>query len=833
MEIKYQPELIEAKWQKFWQEKQLFKVTEDPSKPKYYLLEMFPYPSGRIHMGHVRNYTIGDVVSRYKRMKGFNVLHPMGWDAFGMPAENAAIQNKTHPALWTDSNIASMREQLSRIGFSYDWDREVATCKPEYYRWEQKIFTEMFKKGLAYRRHSMVNWCESCQTVLANEQVEQGSCWRCDNKVQQKPLEQWFFKITAYAEELLQATHQLPGWPEKVLVMQREWIGKSVGATAFFNVENSDAKIEIFTTRPDTFYGVTFLSLATDHPLVDQLVKDPAIKKAIEELRERNRKIDREKRIAEDYEKEGVALGFDAIHPLTGEKIPVYAANFVLMDYGTGAVMAVPAHDQRDFDFAKKYNIPIKVVIEPVGASQGGTLLPNAFTDPGIMVDSAQFSGMPSVEAKKAIVEFLEEKKCGLQKVTYKLRDWGISRQRYWGCPIPIIHCAQCGMVPVPEKDLPVKLPLDVEFTGEGGSPLAKLDSFKNVACPQCGKPAQRETDTMDTFMESSWYFLRYCSPKYDQGPFDPKALEYWMGKRGPTQGVDQYIGGIEHAVLHLLYSRFFTKILRDLGYLNIDEPFRNLLTQGMVIKDGAKMSKSKGNVVDPNYLIDKYGADTARLFSLFAAPPEKDLDWNDQGVEGSFRFLHRVWTLAQGLMQSDFVIQQADEASVKALNRKFHQTLKKVTDDIDRFQFNTAISAVMELINAVQDFKTKAGTGDSGKGEQQELLRKIFHDLVLMLAPLTPHFAEELWQNLGEKESILLQTWPTYDESALVSDTLTVVVQVNGKLRSSLQMPASANEDFIKSAALADEKVKVHLEGKQVVKTIYVPGKLVNIVVK
>jgi len=832
MENKYQPDLIEPKWQKVWRENQLFKVSEDPSKPKYYLLEMFPYPSGRIHMGHVRNYTIGDVVSRYKRMKGYNVLHPMGWDAFGMPAENAAIQNKTHPAQWTEANIASMREQLSRMGFSYDWEREVATCKPEYYRWEQKVFTEMFKKGLAYRRHSLVNWCESCQTVLANEQVEQGACWRCDNPVAQKPLEQWFFKITAYAEELLQETFKLAGWPEKVLVMQREWIGKSVGATAYFGVEGSEEKIEIFTTRPDTLYGVTFLSLATEHPLVDKLVKDPAVQKAVEGLRERSRKIDREKRIAEDYEKEGVALGFQAIHPLTGEKVPVYAANFVLMDYGTGAVMAVPAHDQRDFDFAKKYGIPIKTVIEPAGTNLASPLQ-KAFVEAGVLVESAQFSGMPSQEAKKAIVEFLEEKKCGLQKITYKLRDWGISRQRYWGCPIPIVHCPHCGMVPVPEKDLPVKLPLDVEFTGEGGSPLAKLDSFKSTACPQCGGPAQRETDTMDTFMESSWYFLRYTSPKFDRGPFDPKAVEYWMGRRGAQEGVDQYIGGIEHAVLHLLYSRFFTKVLRDLGYLNIDEPFRNLLTQGMVIKDGAKMSKSKGNVVDPNYLIDRYGADTARLFSLFAAPPEKDLDWNDQGVEGSYRFLHRVWTLAQGLLQKDFVIAQAEETALKALNRKFHQTVKKVTDDVERFQFNTAISAVMELINALQDFRAKAGEGDSGKGAQQGLLRRIVRDLTLLLAPLTPHFAEEVWESLGEQDSVLLQSWPSYDESALASDTLAIVVQVNGKLRSNISVPAAAEEAAIKAAALADEKVKVHLDGKQIVKTIYVPGKLVNIVVK
>ncbi len=844
MENKYRPDILEPQWQKFWQKQNLFKVTEDPSQPKYYLLEMFPYPSGRIHMGHVRNYTIGDVVSRYKRMQGYNVLHPMGWDAFGMPAENAAIQNKTHPAKWTDANIDSMREQLSRMGFSYDWDREVATCRPDYYRWEQKFFLEMLEKGLAYRRHSLVNWCESCQTVLANEQVEQGLCWRCESKVVQKPLEQWFFKITAYAEELLQETYKLSGWPEKVLVMQREWIGKSVGASILFEVEGSDEKIEVFTTRPDTLYGVTFMSLATEHPLIDKLVKNLSTQKAVEDLRMRARKIDRERRMAEDYEKEGVALGFHVLHPLTREKIPVYAANFVLIEYGTGAVMAVPAHDQRDFDFAKKYKIPIKRVIEPflspsplMGEGQGEGEMDRAFIEAGIMVNSAQFSGMPSEEAKKAIVEFLEEKKCGLQKITYKLRDWGISRQRYWGTPIPIIHCDACGVVPVLESDLPVKLPLDVQFKGEGGSPLKNVSSFVNVACPQCQKPAKRETDTMDTFMESSWYFFRYCSPKYDQGPFDPKAVEYWMGEHNAPQpnkpigvegealralpvegatrapGIDQYIGGIEHAVLHLLYSRFFTKVLRDLGYLKMNEPFRHLLTQGMVIKDGAKMSKSKGNVVDPNYLIEKYGADTARLFSLFAAPPEKDLDWNDQGVEGSYRFLHRIWRLVTEGRGSAL-------ASSKEEKQMLHKTIKKVSEDMERFQFNTAIAALMEFYNFLSEKKERPSL---------ESLRS----LVVLVSPFVPHIAEELWKMLGEKESVLLQKWPKYDQAVLVSDTLNVVVQVNGKLRGNVKVPAGSSEEFIKNAALSDEKVKVHLEGKQVVKTIYVPGKLVNMVVK
>ncbi len=867
MNAPYNPKTLEPKWQVHWDSHQSFRVTEDPSKPKYYLLEMFPYPSGRIHMGHVRNYTIGDVVARFKRMNGFNVLHPMGWDAFGMPAENAAIQNNTHPAKWTESNIVSMIEQLKKMGFSYDWSREVATCRPEYYRWEQKIFLEMYQKGLAYRRHSLVNWCESCQTVLANEQVEQGACWRCDSVIIQKPLEQWFFKITAYAEELLQKTYELKGWPERVLTMQREWIGKSVGATVQFGVEGSSEKIEIFTTRPDTLYGVTFMSLAAEHPLIDSLIKDPAKKKEIEEFRKRARAVDREKRLADQYEKEGVALGVNAIHPLTGEKIPIYAANFVLMEYGTGAVMAVPAHDERDFDFAKKYGLQVKEVIVPVGGpppadvrpcanqfegGHGGPPLQQAYTDPGIMIHSAQFTDMPSEEAKIAIVQFLEEKKTGQKKITYKLRDWGISRQRYWGTPIPIIYCEKCGPVAVPEKDLPVRLPLDVEFTGEGGSPLGKIPSFVQTTCPACQSPARRETDTMDTFMESSWYFLRYCSPQFDQGPFDPKAVEYWMGKTvlvgetspptpllgkergdhnhpllakegaggGLEEGVDQYIGGIEHAVLHLLYSRFFTKVLRDLGYLKIDEPFRNLLTQGMVIKDGAKMSKSKGNVVDPNYLIDKYGADTARLFSLFAAPPEKDLDWNDQGVEGSFRFLNRVWNLVVGFIDQGFEEEEKKE-SLAAVYRKLHQTLKKVTEDLDKFHFNTAISAMMEFINVLQEHR------------EFKIPKKWLKLLVLMLSPLTPHFAEELWEKIGEKNSLIDQPWPQYDPLALVSDTVQLVVQVNGKLRARLVVPAGSSEEEIKTQAMQDANVKTHIEGKTLVKSIYVAGKLLNLVVK
>jgi leucyl-tRNA synthetase len=845
MQSPYNPKAIEPKWQVHWEKNQTFKVREDPSKSKYYLLEMFPYPSGRIHMGHVRNYTIGDVVARYKRMRGFNVLHPMGWDAFGMPAENAAIQNKTHPAQWTESNIRHMTEQLKKMGFSYDWDRELATCRPDYYRWEQKIFLEMLKKDLVYRKKSLVNWCETCQTVLANEQVEQGRCWRCDSPVIQKPLEQWFFKITAYAEELLQKTHELPGWPERVLTMQREWIGKSIGATAIFKVEGTGDPIEIFTTRPDTLYGVTFMSLALEHPLIDRLVKDPAKRKEVNALRERARQIDREKRLSEEYEKEGVFLGIHALHPLTGEKVPIYAANFVLMEYGTGAVMAVPAHDQRDFDFAKKYGIPIKVVIVPPEEQNMDAVheipLQQAYVDPGLMVDSAQFSEMGSEEAKKTIVAFLEEKGVGKEKVTYKLRDWGISRQRYWGTPIPVIYCDACGIVPVPEKDLPVVLPLDVVVTGEGGSPLARHEAFVKTKCPKCGGPARRETDTMDTFVESSWYFFRYCSAKYDQGPFDPKAVGYWMGDgiSKDLEGVDQYIGGIEHAVLHLLYSRFFTKVLRDLGYVKIDEPFRNLLTQGMVIKDGAKMSKSKGNVVDPDYLIEKYGADTARLFSLFASPPEKDLDWNDQGVEGSFRFLNRVWRLISEineLFQKGFSPHRSKE-QLKGLNRKYNQTIKKVTEDLEKFQFNTAIAAVMELINFLQDYIQIPSPSEPHvvnlPPKNKDPLQDIMIDLVKILSPFTPHFAEELWEKLGEKTSLADQAWPKYDQTALVSETQQIVIQVNGKLRSQIEVPTGAPEEEVKTAALADLKVKTHLEGKQLVKAIYVPGKILNLVVK
>ncbi len=827
----YDPKKIEPRWQAYWEERRCFQVREEADRPKFYLLEMFPYPSGRIHMGHVRNYTIGDVLARFLKMRGYNVLHPMGWDAFGMPAENAAIKNKTHPAAWTKENIKAMRAQLQRLGFSYDWDREVATCEPEYYRWEQKIFIEMYEKGLAYKKKSLVNWCPSCQTVLANEQVEQGLCWRCDSAVEQKPLEQWFLKITDYAEELLRETYNLKGWPERVLTMQREWIGKSQGAEAVFKVEGSGEEILIFTTRPDTLYGVTFLSLAAEHPLVDALVKDEGKRREIAEFRERVRKIDRDKRVADAYEKEGIPLGLNAVHPLTGEKVPLFAANFVLMEYGTGAVMAVPAHDQRDFDFAKKYGLPIRLVIENSAAGAVRERpLQNAYVEPGTMVSSGQFDGMGSEEAKGAIVKLLESQKAGRSKVTYKLRDWGVSRQRYWGAPIPIVYCPDCGAVPEKVENLPVKLPLDVEFTGEGGSPLAKIDSFVNAACPKCGKPARRETDTFDTFMESSWYFLRYLSPKDGDEPFSRRSSDYWMP-------VDQYIGGIEHAVLHLLYSRFFTKVLRDLGYTGVSEPFQNLLTQGMVIKDGAKMSKSKGNVVDPEYLIEKYGADTARLFCLFASPPEKDLDWNDAGVEGSARFLNRVWRLLADLAplyrRREGAAKGSPKPQGKALREvhaKLHRTIQKVTEDVQQdFHFNTAIAAVMELVNKVGEVPRSDWEGEEGR----VLLAELLESLVLLLSPFVPHFCEEAWRNLGFEGSLLDVPWPAFDPEATQAETVTVIVQVNGKLRGKAELPPGVSEEEVRRIVDTDEKIRAHLEGKSVVKTIFVPGKLLNIVVK
>ncbi|ANA39989.1 MULTISPECIES: leucine--tRNA ligase [Geobacter] len=823
MQERYIPKNVEGKWQKIWEDNKTFTVTEDPSKPKYYLLEMFPYPSGRIHMGHVRNYSIGDVVGRFKRMRGFNVLHPMGWDAFGMPAENAAIKHGSHPAKWTYENIDYMRSQLKKMGLSYDWGRELATCDVDYYKWEQKMFLEMYEKGLVYKKSSFVNWCPDCETVLANEQVEDGCCWRCDSEVAQKELDQWFFRITRYAEELLEDTWNLPGWPERVLVMQRNWIGKSFGCEIDFPVEGKVEKVKVFTTRQDTLYGATFMSLAPEHPQALELTT-PERRAEVEAFIDKVKKTDKIKRTAEDFEKEGVFTGAYCINPVTNLRMPVYLANFVLLDYGTGAVMAVPTHDQRDFEFARTYGLPLQVVIQPEGETLDPAAMTAAYTEVGTMVNSGPFDGMRSDAAKEKIADYLEKEGIGTKTVNYRLRDWGISRQRYWGNPIPVINCDICGVVPVPDKDLPVVLPMDAEFTGEGGNPLARVESFVNVTCPQCGAEARRETDTMDTFVQSSWYFLRYCCPDFASGPIDRARAGYWMP-------VDQYIGGIEHAVLHLLYSRFFTKALRDLGYVTAAEPFKNLLTQGMVIKDGAKMSKSKGNVVDPDALIERYGADTARLFTLFASPPEKDLDWSDQGVEGSFRFLNRVWRLVFEVLPFIGSAVKPDPASLgdgaRDLRRTVHKTIRKVTDDLDeRFHFNTAISAVMELVNAIQSFEPKNAP------ENAPVLREAVESVVQLLAPFVPHVAEELWESLGHQGGVEAAGWPSYDPDATVEEELLIVVQVNGKLRGKVTVAVGAGEEQVKAAAFADDKVKPWLDGKQIRKAIYVPGKLLNIVV-
>jgi leucyl-tRNA synthetase len=823
VEEKYNPQKVESKWQANWESGSTFKATRSNKGEKYYLLEMFPYPSGRIHMGHVRNYSIGDVLARFKRMRGFNVLHPMGWDAFGMPAENAAIQHNSHPVKWTYENIDYMRSQLKKMGFSYDWDREFATCDVEYYKWEQLIFLQMYKQGLAYKKTSFVNWCPKCETVLANEQVEADCCWRCSSEVEQKELDSWFFRITHYAQELLDCIDTLGGWPERVLTMQRNWIGKSCGCEIDFPLEGHLSKIKVFTTRQDTLYGATFMSLAPEHPQALELTTAENREKVIDFI-ERVKKTDKVKRTAEDLEKEGVFTGSYCINPVTNVRMPVFLANFVLTDYGTGAVMAVPTHDQRDFEFAQKYELPLQVVIRPEGELLESATMTAAYTGEGIMVNSAQFDGLANGEAKEKIADYLEKEGIGKKTVNFRLRDWGISRQRYWGNPIPVIYCDLCGTVPVPEKDLPVVLPMDATFTGEGGNPLAKVPAFVNVACPLCGEAARRETDTMDTFVQSSWYFLRYCCPEFVAGPLDKEETEHWMP-------VDQYIGGIEHAVLHLLYARFFTKVMRDLGYVAIDEPFRNLLTQGMVIKDGSKMSKSKGNVVDPDSLITAYGSDTARLFSLFAAPPEKDLDWSDQGVEGSFRFLNRIWKLVceTGLLTSDAGKVTADSLSEEGrkLRRIVHKTIGKVTGDIEeRFHFNTAISAVMELVNSIYAFEPKNHPANA------PVLKEAVESVVLLLVPFVPHICEELWESLGHADGVEASGWPAYDAEVAVEDELLVVVQVNGKLRGKITVEAAAAEDEVKAAALNDDKVKSFIDGKSVKKVIYVPGKLVNIVV-
>lgn len=821
----YSAEAIEKKWQQIWTNEGVFATSGDEKKEKYYVLEMFPYPSGRIHMGHVRNYSIGDVIARFKRMQNCDVLYPMGWDAFGLPAENAAIKHETHPAKWTFENIDSMRIQLKRLGYSYDWSREIATCRPEYYRWEQEFFLRLYEKGIAYRKKSFVNWCSSCNTVLANEQVEDGECWRCSSVVEQKELEQWFLKISAYADELLDDLEKLQGgWPERVLTMQRNWIGRSSGTEIDFAVEDMNETIRVFTTRPDTLFGVTFMSLAPEHPLVEKLCfgKDEAEK--VKEFQQKVARMSAIERSGDHLEKEGVFTGSYCINPANGRRVPIFVANFVLTGYGTGAVMAVAAHDRRDFDFAKKYDLPIEIVVRPEDGEIGE--LVGAFTADGILCNSGEFDGQSSLEARKNISEWLEKQGKGKKTVNYRLRDWNISRQRYWGTPIPVVYCPKCGIVPVAEGDLPVVLPLEAECRPDGRSPLPEFVEFVETICPRCRGKARRETDTFDTFMESSWYFLRYTSARNEQAGFDPEQIKRWLP-------VDQYIGGIEHAILHLLYARFFVKVLRDCGYMDLDEPFANLLTQGMVLLNGSKMSKSKGNVVDPDLMIEKYGADTVRLFCLFAAPPEKDLEWSEQGIEGANRFLHRLWRLVEEL--APILVEQPDfsandlSAEEKELRRKEHDTIRRFSLDMNgKFQFNTCIAAVMELINLL--YTSKENLKKSVNGPQ--VLTAAVRTALLLLSPIVPHICEELWEKIGAKTRLALESWPVLDEDALKTDNITLVVQINGKLRSRLEVAASCSREELEKLALADDAVSRFLEGKAVKKIIVVPKKLVNIVI-
>ncbi|MFB3778328.1 MAG: leucine--tRNA ligase [Bryobacteraceae bacterium] len=807
----YDHKQIELKWLARWQDADFFRAEDLASRPKYYLLEMLPYPSGTLHVGHVRNYTIGDTLARYKWMRGFNVLHPMGWDAFGLPAENAAISNRRHPREWTLSNIAYMKEQHRRYGFSYDWSREVSTCEPEYYRWNQWFFLKMLERGLAYRAKALVNWCPKCATVLANEQVVDGCCWRHeDTSVEQRELEQWFLKITAYAEELLSGISKLEGgWPERVLIMQRNWIGRSEGTEVDFRLEDTGEPIRVFTTRVDTIFGATCMILAPEHPLVARLVTGDGKAKVKQMVDERAR------RDPGDLVKEGLFTGHYAINPYNGEKIPIWVGNFVLMGYGTGAIMAVPAHDERDFEFCKRYGIPIRPVIRPLGGALAEeATMQQAFVDDGVCENTGEFSGLASAEARRAMTAQAEKEGFGKGSVTYRIRDWGISRQRYWGTPIPVIHCAACGIVPVPESDLPVVLPLNVEITGAGRSPLAGVPEFVNVKCPKCGGDARRETDTMDTFIDSSWYFYRYCDARNDKAPFDPAKIGYWFP-------IDQYIGGVEHAILHLIYSRFFTKVMRDLGLITNDEPATRLFTQGMVIKDGAKMSKSKGNVVSADEAAERYGSDTARLFVLFAAPPEKDVDWQDAGVEGMVRFLGRVYR---------FVTRNADagggDGSADArILRKLHQVIRKVTEDFDsRWHFNTSLAAIMELVNQLYAAETSLSAA---------VMREVLEKLVLLLGPFAPYVAEEMWEELGKAGPVFKQSWPEFDPELAREELAEVVVQINGKLRSRIHVPFGTPKEELEKTALADEKVQAALAGKQVVKAVLVPDKLVNLVVR
>lgn len=825
MKERYSPQEIEKKWQKTWEEDSVYATELDRSKPEYYVLEMFPYPSGNLHMGHVRNYSIGDVIARYKAMQGFNVLHPMGFDAFGMPAENAAIKHGINPSDWTYSNMENMKRQQREMGLSYDWNREVATCRPEYYRWTQWLFEIFYEKGLAYKKKASVNWCNECNTVLANEQVVDGHCWRCDSEVVKKDLEQWFFKITDYADVLLEDLKDLDGWPDRVKTMQENWIGRSEGAEFSFDVPDFNEKIPVYTTCPHTVFGVSYVVLAAEHPLVEKLIKGQKNEAAIRTFIDRVRNLTELERTSSESEKEGVFTGAYAVNPFNGERVPIWITNYVLYEYGTGAVMGVPTHDERDWMFAGKYNLSKKIVINNPARTLCLEEMENAYIEPGILVDSGEFTGMSSEEAKSAIISWIEAKGIGSKRVNYRLRDWLVSRQRYWGAPIPVIYCPDCGEVLVPKEELPVRLPDNVNFKAGSVSPLAQSEEFVHCTCPKCGGPARRETDTMDTFICSSWYYMRYTDPHNEKEPFSAEKVNYWMP-------VDQYIGGIEHAILHLLYSRFFTKVLKDAGLVNFNEPFKNLLTQGMVIKDGSKMSKSKGNVVSPEEIISKYGADTARLFILFAAPPERDLEWSDQGVEGSYRFLNRVWRIVTNFatqVEAGAVEQSVAELTKeeKQLRRVLHLTIRKVTEDIgERFNFNTAISAIMELVNEFYTFKDQQ-TVNNG------LIREVVMALIKLLAPFAPHMTEELWHTIIKEGSVHKAAWPECDAAAMVLDEVEIVLQINGKVRDKIVVAAALGREELETAALEQPRVQALLEGRQIVKVICVPKKLVNIVVK
>ncbi len=853
----YDPQIIERKWQERWRETRAFEVTEDPEREKFYCLVMFAYPSGHAHVGHVRNYMIGDVVARTKRMRGFNVLHPFGWDAFGLPAENAAIQHGIPPETWTRDNIAHMKGQLQRLGISYTWEREFATCDRDYYRWNQWLFLKMYERDLAFRRRSNVNWCPSCGTVLANEQVIDGECWRCGTTVHERELEQWFLRTTHYAQQLLDGIDGLTEWPEKVLTMQRNWIGRSEGTLVQFPVapssssnsaaDDDDAgagesttertdRLDVFTTRIDTIFGATFVLLAPEHPFVDEITETSPNPREFRAQVDRFRALDRKARLTGQIEKEGFDTGRRAVNPFTGDTVPVWIANFVLADYGTGAIMAVPAHDQRDFEFARKYGLDVKVVIQPDGAPPGsGDTLETAFSDAGVLADSGEFSGLPSTDAIGVMTGVAETRGLGRGEVQFRLKDWGISRQRYWGTPIPIIYCDACGAQPVPYADLPVELPTIQEFSGRGDSPLAQVPEFVNTTCPRCGGAATRETDTMDTFVDSSWYFYRYCDAQNGAAPFDIDKVKYWAP-------IDFYSGGVEHAILHLIYSRFFCRVFADLGLVSHDEPFIRLLTQGMVLRDGAVMSKSKGNVVEPDEMLAKYGADALRLYEMFVAPPEKEIEWTDAGLEGSARFLGRVWRLvmsvsdrsdAAAIPSIEGLTGELDEAE-RRLRRKTHDTIRRVSSDIDpRVHLNTAISALMELVNELYLFREQSGLGDVVRPERVAVVREAVEALVLMLSPFTPHLSEELWEVLGHSEGTVAAGWPAFDPVVARADHVVIPVQVNGRVRSRVTVEADISDEALEALALEDDAVRPHTSGKDVKRVIVVPGKLVNIVAR